>query len=141
MPSECFLDTNVLIYAAMGRIDDERKYRLASALIETKLFGLSGQVLAEFYTNVTNSQKHRDIMPSVEVDQWMTLLGRYPIAPVDEGIVANGIAYSRRYQISYWDGAILAAAERLNAPILYTEDLNHDQTYGSVRVVNPFRAN
>jgi predicted nucleic acid-binding protein len=53
--------------------------------------------------------------------------------------VANGIAYSRRYQISYWDGAILAAAERLNAPILYTEDLNHDQTYGSVRVVNPFR--
>jgi predicted nucleic acid-binding protein len=125
----------------MGRIDDERKYRLASTLIETKLFGLSGQVLAEFYTNVTNSQKHRDIMPSVEVDQWMTLLGRYPIAPVDEGIVANGIAYSRRYQISYWDGAILAAAERLNAPILYTEDLNHDQTYGSVRAVNPFRAN
>jgi predicted nucleic acid-binding protein len=125
----------------MGRIDDERKYRLASTLIETKLFGLSGQVLAEFYTNVTNSQKHKDIMPSIEVDQWMTLLGRYPVAPVDEGIVANGIAYSRRYQISYWDGAILAAAERLNAPILYTEDLNHDQTYGSVRVVNPFRAN
>jgi predicted nucleic acid-binding protein len=123
----------------MGRIDDERKYRLARTLIETKLFGLSGQVLAEFYTNVTNSEKHRDIMPSVEVDQWMTLLGRYPIAPVDEGIVANGIAHSRRYQISYWDGAILAAAERLNAPILYTEDLNHDQAYGSVRVVNPFR--
>jgi predicted nucleic acid-binding protein len=125
----------------MGRIDDERKYRLASTLIETKLFGLSGQVLAEFYTDVTNSHKHRDIMPSVEVDQWMTLLGRYPIAAVDEGIVANGIAYSRRYGISYWDGAILAAAERLNAPVLYSEDLNHDQTYGSVRVVNPFRPN
>jgi len=27
------------------------------------------------------------------------------------------------------------------APVLYTEDLNHDQTYGMVRVVNPFRSN
>lgn len=141
MPSECFLDTNVLIYAAMGKIDDERKYRLASTLIETEFFGLSGQVLAEFYTNITNPKKHMDVMPAAEIDQWMQLLGRYPIAPIDGGIVAKGIAYSRRYQITYWDAALIAAAERLGAPVLYTEDLNHDQTYGSVRVVNPFRAN
>lgn len=141
MPIECFLDTNVLIYAATGKIDDRRRYDVAGRLIESKLFGLSGQVLAEFYTNVIDPKKHMDIMPAAEVDRWMRLLGRYPIAPVDGGMVASGIAYSRRYQISYWDGAILAAAERLNAPILYTEDLNHDQTYGSVRVVNPFRVN
>jgi predicted nucleic acid-binding protein len=45
---------------------------------------------------------------------------------------------SLRYGISYWDGAILAAAEALEAPILYTEDLNHGQLYGRVRAVNPF---
>ena len=45
------------------------------------------------------------------------------------------------FRISYWDAALIAAAERLDAPILYTEDLNHDQLYGSVRVVNPFRPN
>ncbi|PAQ06083.1 hypothetical protein [Mesorhizobium temperatum] len=36
-------------------------------------------------------------------------------------------------------GAIIAAAERLGVKTLYTEDLNHGQTYGSVVAINPFR--
>ncbi len=48
------------------------------------------------------------------------------------------IEASIRHEISYWDGAIIAAAESLGASILYTEDLNHGQHYGSVRAVNPF---
>ena len=31
-----------------------------------------------------------------------------------------------------------AAAERLGAKVLYSEVLNHGQTYGYVRVENPF---
>ena len=46
---------------------------------------------------------------------------------------------SERYQISYWDGAIIAAAEALRAEPLYSEDLNHEQQYGSVQVRDPFR--
>lgn len=41
--------------------------------------------------------------------------------------------------ISYWDAAIIAAAASLGARTLYSEDLNDAQTYGSVRVLNPFR--
>ena len=125
----------------MGKIDEPRKHGIARELIESKLFGLSGQVLAEFYTNVVNPKKHMAILSAEEVDRWMKTLGRYPVAPIDGGIVANGIAHSRRYQISYWDAALIAAAERLGAPILYTEDLSHDQTYGAVRAVNPFHVN
>ena len=33
---------------------------------------------------------------------------------------------------------IIAAAERLGASILYAEDLNHGQRYGSVQAINPF---
>ena len=58
---------------------------------------------------------------------------------IDAGLVKRGAAISARYQISYWDGAILAAAEALGAPVLYSEDLSHGQTYGSVKVVNPFK--
>jgi predicted nucleic acid-binding protein len=53
-------------------------------------------------------------------------------------LIEIAIELSWRYRISYWDGAILAAAERLGAEIVYTEDLSHGQTYGPVRVVNPF---
>jgi predicted nucleic acid-binding protein len=137
MQIACFLDTNILIYAAAGKRDDPRKYAIASKLVLSEYFGLSGQVLAEFYVNT--SQKTRIALSTREIDRWLSLLEQYPLAPIDSAIVRSGILNSLRYQISYWDGAILAAAERLNAPILYTEDLNHDQTYGSVRVVNPFR--
>lgn len=47
---------------------------------------------------------------------------------------------SERFQLSYWDGAIVAAAQELGAETLYTEDLNHGQVYGSVRAINPFRS-
>ena len=43
-----------------------------------------------------------------------------------------------RHQISYWDAAVIGAAEALGAAILFSEDLNHGQLYGSVQVVNPF---
>ena len=141
MRIECFLDTNVLIYAAMGRLDEPRKFDVASALVESKDFGLSGQVLAEFCVNAMRQARGRKPLTETELDLWMGLLGDYPIQAVDAGLVQMGLAYSRRFRISYWDAALIAAAERLEAPILYTEDLNHNQLYGSVRVVNPFRPN
>ena len=142
MRIECFLDTNVLIYAAMGRLDEPRKFDVASALVDSKDFGLSGQVLAEFCVNAMAQRKgrtsaHRDRTRSL--DGLARRLSDFsPLMPVSSKC---GLAFSRRFQISYWDAALIAAAERLDAPILYTEDLNHNQLYGSVRVVNPFRPN
>ena len=137
MRSECFLDTNILVYGALGRQDDPRKYEIAKRLIAQETFGLSGQVLAEFYVNVTRNPETS--LTFAEVDDWMDVLSRYPTATVDEKLVRAAIGMARRFQIHYYDGAILAAAERLGAGILYTEDLNHGQRYGSVLVQNPFR--
>jgi predicted nucleic acid-binding protein len=44
----------------------------------------------------------------------------------------------KRYQISYWDSAIIAAAAELGCETVYSEDLNHGQLYAGVRVINPF---
>jgi predicted nucleic acid-binding protein len=65
-------------------------------------------------------------------------LADQPGIATDEVIVKRGIEISVRYQISYWDGAIIAAAEALGAKTLYSEDLSHGQTYGDVEVRNPF---
>jgi len=46
----------------------------------------------------------------------------------------------RRFQVSYWDAAILAAAKRLGCHTVYSEDMNHGQDYDGVCVVNPFLA-
>ena len=44
-----------------------------------------------------------------------------------------------RWQVSFWDGLIVAAAKRSGATELLTEDLNHGQDYGGIRAVNPFK--
>jgi predicted nucleic acid-binding protein len=42
------------------------------------------------------------------------------------------------WQISFWDGMILAAAEQDHAAQLLSEDLTHGQVIAGVRIVNPF---
>ena len=62
---------------------------------------------------------------------WIEKLEAFPCVSIETSLVKNAIEISVRYQTSYWDGAILAAAESISVPRLYTENLNHGQLYGS----------
>lgn len=95
---------------------------------------MSGQTLAEFAAVA----RGKSLLGDDLLDQWLVLLGTCPLVPVDESYVRAGLDLARRYGIHYYDAALLAAAGYLGAPIFYTEDLNHNQVYGSVRAVNPF---
>jgi predicted nucleic acid-binding protein len=136
MRIDCFLDTNILVYAAAGRGAEEAKRQRALELIETEEFGLSAQVLQEFYVTVV--RKLEVPLSAQQALQWIEQLEIFPCLAIDTGVVKLGIETSERFQLSYWDGAIIAAAEALGAPILYTEDLNHGQRYGTVIVRDPF---
>jgi len=105
-------------------------------LVRAEDFGTSGQVLQEFYTATT--RKGGSPLTPDEAFAWIEYLVRLPCVPIGAPLVMHAIWVSERYRINYWDGAIVAAAEALGAETLYTEDLNHGQLYGSVRVVNPF---
>ena len=139
MSVESFVDTNILIYAAAGRVDQPEKYAKSWALLEEAKFGLSGHVLAEFYVNVL--RKPKVPLQPMEAARWIDRLSTLPVVGIDADVVREAIRHSHRFKIGYWDAALIAAAERLDAPILYTEDLNHGQLYGSVRAVNPFLPN
>ncbi|WP_269515227.1 PIN domain-containing protein [Brevundimonas subvibrioides] len=134
--SEVFLDTNILLYAALGRDHAGHRWERAREIVLTEDYCTSGQVLAEFYNNAT--RKGTPPLSSEKAREWVRAIALKPCQPVTAEVVVAGIDHARRYQLSYWDGAIIAAAERLGAKILYSEDLNHGQTYGSVRVENPF---
>jgi predicted nucleic acid-binding protein len=131
---ECFLDSNVLLYAASERNLDQRRHDIAQTLVLESVFGVSGQTLAEF----ANVARRKSVAVDAVVDRWLAFLGTFPFVPVDQDYVIAGLRIARRYQLKYYDAALLGAAERLGAPVFYTEDLNHDQVYGSVRAVNPF---
>ena len=136
MSVECFLDSNVLVYAVSSAESDAPKRTRALDLVRRADFGLSAQVLQEFYVTVTRKIR-KPLAPELAV-ALMEEYRVFPTVPTDYPLIVSAVEISLRHGVSYWDGAILAAAEVLEAPILYTEDLSHGQRYGSVRAVNPF---
>jgi predicted nucleic acid-binding protein len=133
----CFLDTNVLLYAAAGRRDDPGKNRRALELLDREEFGLSAQVLQEFFVNVV--RKPAVPLSVADAFEWIERLAVFPCVAIDANLVKLAISVAERHRINYWDAAIVAAAERLGAQVIYSEDFNHGQTYGAIRVENPFR--
>ena len=129
-----FLDSNVLIYAATAKTSDPRKFQISRDLILGATFGVSGQTLSEFCSVV----RKKNLLASESLREWLRFLGVMPLVPVDQDYVLAGLEVANRYELSYYDAALLAAAARLGTSIFYTEDLNHGQLYGSVRALNPF---
>jgi len=134
---DCLVDTNVLVYAcAKAGAGDSRRER-ARALLSSVRYGTSAQILQEFYVVVT--RKVGVQMSSRLASRYVEKLSRLPCVAVDSNLVVLAIGISRRFMISYWDAAVLAAAQELGVATVYTEDLNHGQKYGTVTVINPFK--
>ena len=62
------------------------------------------------------------------------------VLPITHELIVTAVTLRRRFQLSHWDSTIIAAAQQLGCKILYSEDLNHGQDYGGVRIQNPFRS-
>ena len=136
MIARVFFDTNVLVYAAVGTGKDEPKRKRALELVESTDFGTSAQVLQEFFVTVV--RKASRPLSAAKALEWIEQWAVFPCQSIDHQLVRIAIEQSKRFAIAYWDAAILAAAEALGADTVYSEDLNHGQQYGGVRVINPF---
>ena len=134
-----FLDTNVLLYAAAGKVDDPQKYAIAHQLVSTGRFAISTQVLGEFYS-VLRFNGHEKLSIT-ESQEWVRRLAIYCHTDVDQDVIATAMFIKERFKIRFWDAALVSAATKLAIPTLYTEDLSHKQKYGTVTVINPFKAN
>jgi predicted nucleic acid-binding protein len=132
------LDSNVLVYAFSKSSRDAQKARVARDWIARPDWGVSVQVLQEFYVNALRPPHelgHDDALALIE-----EIAGSRPVVAVDLALMRHALQLKSRYGIAYWDAAVVAGARRLGAPILVSEDLSHGQDYGGVRVVNPFVA-
>ena len=134
MNAEVFLDTNILLYAASSAKSEQRKRIKARELLAMEGGGLSVQVQAEFYVNATTKFK----LPHDKVVRILESLDSYPVLAVTEGVFWAALQIKERYRLSYWDSAIIAAAVELECHTVYSEDLNHGQSYAGIRVINPF---
>ncbi|MEQ1933388.1 MAG: PIN domain-containing protein [Fimbriimonadaceae bacterium] len=129
-----FLDTNILIYE--WDHSDSRRREVARKLISDGAHQLmvSSQVLQEFAHNARRKLE----MSDVEINLCLETYAQFRFVPVDSDMVMAAILSSSEFKISFWDALIIEAAVAGNCNMLYTEDLNHDQTIRGVKIVNPF---
>jgi len=137
MRATVFLDTNILLYAISTAREEISKKRIARELLAREDWGLSVQVLQEFYVNATRATP-RPAMSHADAVAAIRAFLRRPLAASDALLLLAALELKDRYRLSYWDAAIVAAANALEAATLYSEDLNDNQVYGSVTVRNPF---
>lgn len=137
MPAPDFLDSNVLVYAY--DVTDSRKQRIAQDLIRKAVTGesvVSTQVLAELAATLLHK-----VSPAALPEDVRTILdalGPIGLITPDGDMVRRAVEAGASYGIHFYDGMIVAAAERAGSTRIWSEDLNAGQRYFSVTVANPF---
>jgi predicted nucleic acid-binding protein len=132
-----FLDANILVYAYI--FDDPSRQRIAQELVEQGISGkcvISSQVLAEFAAVLLHK-----ISPRASSDVVITILNRLsPIKLIlpDTDLIRRAVEAHAAYGLHFYDGMIVAAAERAGCARIWSEDFNSGQEYFGVTAANPF---
>ncbi len=139
MTAPVFVDTNVLIYALDST--DPKKQQAAKAwrmnLWDSQTGRVSFQVLQEFYAQVTRKWPSFRTLARAEVRDLLT----WEPVPVDAVLLHRSWDVQDRYQLSFWDSLIVAAAKSASCGFLLTEDLQSGQDFDGLVVINPFLHN
>ena len=138
MIAPVFVDTNILVYLQDG--SDPARQSCAESwitfLADHRLARISFQVLQELYATLTCK-----LEPRFEVEEAKEIVRELSVwqpVVIDLVVMEKAWFLQQRYSLSWWDALIVAAAQTCECSTLLTEDLQHDQVFGPIRVVNPF---
>ena len=137
MSAPDFLDTNVLVYAYDPSVP--AKQQVAQNLVRKAVAGdivISTQVLGEFA--VTLLHKLSPGARPEDVASALDALAPIKLIITDGDTVRRAVEARAKYGVHFYDGMIIASAERGNCGRIWSEDLNLGQRYFGVIVENPF---
>jgi predicted nucleic acid-binding protein len=133
-----FVDTNILLYAISRDPAEQDKAKRADEILSGRDLALSVQVLHEFYVQATRASRPDPITHQQAV-RLIESFRRFPVQDITSAIVTAALAASDRFQLSYWDSAIIEASRAIGCTEVLSEDMGGGQDYAGVRVTNPFR--
>jgi predicted nucleic acid-binding protein len=139
MSGKCFLDTNIFVYSFDGSAPAkrERALGLIREAVATGAGVVSYQVVQEFF-NVALRRFARPMSPD-EAQQYLMTVFR-PLLAVESSLNLwqHGLYIRSRFNLSWFDSLIVAAAIEARCDVLYTEDLQDGLEIEGLRVENPF---
>jgi predicted nucleic acid-binding protein len=138
MHAEVFVDTNILYYANTDSRDP--RHGTARQQVETLWdapghAAVSVQVLQELHVNLIRKGGLSPTDSARRVSHYLV----WQVIDNDRVLLASAFDVQARWQLSFWDSLIVAAAQRSQAATLWTEDLSDGQRYGATAVVNPLK--
>lgn len=134
-----FIDTNIFVYT----LDDtdpaktQRARKLVAELADSGKGRISTQVIQEF-CNVVLKKSANPLRPADVRNVVRKLVAPFLEHQPDIDFYFRVLDTFERYSLSFYDAAIVQAANDLNCTILYSEDLQAGMRYGKVKVINPF---
>ena len=135
MPDSLFIDTNVLVYAHdldAGKKHDKAKSLVAELWRSDPLPWISVQVLQELLVSL----RRKDV-PLPEIRDTVADYACWRVVENTVQLMKLGMSEMERWQLSFWDALMLAAARQTGATQVWSEDLTDAQDYGGIRVINP----
>lgn len=137
-----FLDSNVWLYRLMdeSRIALEermRKQHIADELITTsELIIISTQVINEVCVNLIRKGGKSE----AEIEEVIQdLYDLCEVVQIDLDVMLKAAELRQRFNLSFWDGLIVASAIAGHAEVLYSEDMQHGMRIDSLEIQNPFQ--
>lgn len=135
-----FLDTNLLVYSidAAHPVKAEIARSIVGSAVAAESAVVSFQVVQETLQIIT--RKVRVIASEADAGHFLdsVLVPLWKIHP-SQSLYQRALAVQAKQGFSFYDSLIVAAALEAGCKRLLTEDLQHGQRIGSLRIENPFR--
>jgi predicted nucleic acid-binding protein len=133
MMTDVFFDTNVVVYAMAGDP--------ASAGHSWTLLQAGGTVSVQVLNECANTLRRKFSFDWADVAEACEQLRELcEVVPLTEETHARGLALGERYQLSVYDGMIVAAAQLAGCKTLYSEDMQDGLVIEGLTVRNPYAA-
>jgi len=138
------VDTNILVYRFDPRFPD--KQARATEILRRGIDGDSvrvpHQAILELVAVVTRPLPGGQPLLTREeaIREAEELLEQFDVLYPDAALIRLALRGMAAYGLSWFDAHLWAYAERFGLDELLSEDFQHGRRYGTVRVVNPFRA-
>lgn len=138
MSGRVLVDTNILVYAY--DLDAGEKRAKAQEIIyglwQNEEGVLTTQVLAEFFVTIT--KKVKNLLSFAEARQIIDdYKNGWSVFATTPETVLKAIQGVEQYSLSFWDSMIWASAVLNGVPIIYSEDMQHEQLIEGIRIENP----
>ncbi len=136
--ANCFVDTNILVYSRDASEPEKqvKAKQWLTQLWQQETGRISAQVMNEYYVTVTQKLK-----PGLSRDQArsdLRALAVWQPLEISTQLIESAWDVQDQYDYSWWDSLVIASALFLDCQYLLSEDMQHEQSFGRLTIINPF---